>query len=835
MEFVTLQPLWWLIVLVVPAAAFAWSLVQRRPALRAAAFALRCAGIVLVMLAMCRPFMRRQTSDAHIVFLLDVSESVDLQAARDALDRIRRHTEALDDGNSWSLLAVGAGRRAVAPNALAAEMERWSKGIADDAFRSASRLCEALGGARLGVPSGKAARVVLYSDGRPTDGALSESVAALRGEGIDIRAVPLAGLAVPEASVVSVDPSATTAHMGQRVRLDVTVSSNRDMPAVLRLVHRGVVEREIPVELRADRENVFRCDAPMSTAGANLWQVEVVAEKDHFPVNNAAGCTINVKGRARVLAVHRKPRRLRDLKRALSKQHIELEVRGEHGLPRSLPGLLQFDAIILADVPATTLTTRQMLAVQSYVTDFGGGLVMLGSENSFGLGGYYKTPIEEVLPIVSRYEKEKQRPSLAMVLVIDKSGSMSGVPIQLARQAARAAVELLSPRDQIAVIAFDGQPLVVCEMTPATDAGSVQAAIDRIGSGGGTNMYPAMRQGNEMLRTANARIRHMIVLSDGQSMPGPFQQLAGQMADESMTVSTVALGAGADRGLMQAIARIGRGRYYETLDAATVPRIFTKETVEASRSAIRETPFTPVRIGSADLLEGIDFGVAPYLLGYVMTRAKPTARMQLITENGDPLLALGRYGLGNAAAFTSDASDRWAGEWLHWRGFGKLWAQILRAVVRKADESGICVRCAREGRQLRYIIRRRDEAGRPVNTADWSAMRLDDDGHVTTLPVRQIGWGLYEMRTNRPTGGGFTLRLRDAAADKLKVLHYRRGYPAEYRLAARPDATFAKLPRLQGDDVLAELSPADTRRSLRTPLLLAGIACWLAGIFLRRV
>src|SRR5690606_17270890 len=122
---------------------------------------------------------------------------------------------------------------------------------------------------------------------------------------------------------------------------------------------------------------------------------------------------------------------------------------------------------------------------KQYVIDLGGGLMMLGSENSFGLGGYYKTPVEEVLPLVSRFEKEKEKPSLAMVLVIDKSGSMDGLPIQLARQAAKAAVELLSARDSIAVVGFDDQAQVVCEMTSAADGETVQAAIDSLQAGGG--------------------------------------------------------------------------------------------------------------------------------------------------------------------------------------------------------------------------------------------------------------------------------------------------------------------------------------------------------------
>ena len=166
---------------------------------------------------------------------------------------------------------------------------------------------------------------------------------------------------------------------------------------------------------------------------------------------------------------------------------------------------------------------------------------MTGSENSFGLGGYFKTPVEEVLPLVSRFEKEKQKPSLAMVLVIDKSGSMSGNPIVLARQAARAAAELLSPQDQIAVIGFDSNPQLFLDLTPAGNQGTIAAAIDSIQASGGTDLAPAVAQAKDILSGASAKIKHVIAMTDGQTSQSNLLELCQEMADAGMTVSTVAL------------------------------------------------------------------------------------------------------------------------------------------------------------------------------------------------------------------------------------------------------------------------------------------------------
>jgi uncharacterized protein with von Willebrand factor type A (vWA) domain len=201
---------------------------------------------------------------------------------------------------------------------------------------------------------------------------------------------------------------------------------------------------------------------------------------------------------------------------------------------------------------------------------------MLGSNNSYGLSGYFKTPIEEVLPLTSRYEKEKEQPSVAMVLVIDKSGSMQGLPIDLARQAAKATMELLGKQDQIGVIGFDSQPHIVSDLRSVMEIEYIKSSIDTIAAGGGTNMYPPMEAAFQMLDTANAKIKHVIILTDGRSQHADLQGLASEMATAGITISTVAIG-DADRQLLASIAEIGQGRYYETTDPTTIPHIFTSD------------------------------------------------------------------------------------------------------------------------------------------------------------------------------------------------------------------------------------------------------------------
>ncbi len=88
MDVVSLKPFGWLICLIPLGVALRYSLVDRSRHYRFAALGLRIAAIVLLILAVCRPFMAFASDDVHIAFILDVSESVDLKSARDAVDQI---------------------------------------------------------------------------------------------------------------------------------------------------------------------------------------------------------------------------------------------------------------------------------------------------------------------------------------------------------------------------------------------------------------------------------------------------------------------------------------------------------------------------------------------------------------------------------------------------------------------------------------------------------------------------------------------------------------------------------------------------------------------------
>lgn len=830
---------WYPLLLVIPAliilgAAWKYSLVDRPPRFKAMALACRAIAIVLLIFALCRPFKSSSREDAHFVFLLDVSESIDNAEMTRGLTEIKNAIAGLNKNDSYHIVAFAKDSREVSVEELSALIEECKKGRGDAQFRSASHIAQAMSSARLLFPANKARRMVVMSDGIGEENQ-APMLARLAREKTDVVFLRLGALAQAEAAVIALEAPSPVAFEGEIVRLKIRLSANQKMNAKLRITNRGVVVAEKTVALDASKETTERVDVEMTTSGETVWEAEIMPEKDYFPINNKVATGISVRGKPRVLVIHERPQAMRAAERLLREQGVELETRGARGIPEEIREMLAFDAIILADVPATSLNQKQMERLKSYVSDFGGGLVMMGSENTYGLGGYYKTPVEDVLPLVSRFEKEKEKPSMAMVLVLDHSGSMSGTPMALARQAAHSAAELLSAQDQIAVIAFDDQPTLVLDLTPAGNKAQIAAAIDSITEAGGTNMQPAMVQARDILRGASAKVKHVIGLTDGQTDGSNMVQLCQEMADAGMTVSTVAMGDGAARELLSQMAEAGNGRYYETTAPENVPQIFTRETMQASRSAIKEDIYQVAAVSDHPMLAGFTDATFPPVLGYVMARPKPTAQVLLSLESGDPYLAVGRYGTGMGVCCTADLTERWSSEWLTWGGCGKFWAQILRGALKRADATGIEAKPSFERDQLSLQIRRTDEAGRPLSDIRWQPHALDETGQERPVKVTETGIGRYAADVSLKDAASLTFRLNDTEYGKVKFMQWIRPYPAEYRLSTAIDPALATLPAFSAQTLKAGLPAVNIRSSLIPLLCFTAIGFLIAGLVLRRV
>jgi uncharacterized membrane protein len=784
---------WWLgglAVLPVLAYYFYRTLVDFVRWQRAVSLVLRSVIVALLLLALAGLSLVRPTRELFVVFAIDRSESVGDDASK-AIDDFLTRAAPHAGSNRFAVLPFASepGNVREGAEAIKAIEERRSKYATEPVDdikgldRKGTDLAAALEVASAAVPPFYVPRIVLLSDGNATTGDAVKAAATMRGKA-EILTVPLPVRTDPEVQLSAVN-APPQVQQGQPFNVEVLIDSNHDDDKGQVEVYRGDIKvADQAVKLKKGENRVVLKET-IEQGGLTPITARLKGYGDTLLDNNSDFGLISVAGKPRVLLVESDPDQAKHLTWALEEQNVQVDVRPPRGVPDNLAELQNYDLLILSNVPATALTMRQMEVARTYVQDLGGGLIMLGGDQSFGLGGYYKTTLEEILPVRSDFEKEKEKPSLAMMLVIDKSGSMGGEKIEMAKDAARAAVELLGPSDKVGVLAFDGDNFLISELHPCTDKGFVLDRIAGLEAGGGTVMAPAMEEAHEILRTAVAKLKHVIILTDGISEPGDFEGIAQAMAADRITVSTVALGAGADENLLEELARIGNGRYYLAEDPAQVPQIFAKETVTASKSAINEQPFSPAVVRPTQVLSDIRLDEAPFLLGYVITRPKPTAEVILASEAGDPLLAWWRYGLGMSVAFTSDAKSRWAAEWLSWPQFGQFWAQVARHALRKAEARGTVVQVDRKGNRAVVSLDAIEPSGKFLNRATTELTLVDPQLRTKKLEMAQVAPGRYQAEFETARQGSYQLmfsQTKDTQVLGRQTRGLAVGYPDELRL-----------------------------------------------------
>jgi Ca-activated chloride channel homolog len=751
--------------------------------------AVRSLLIAGIAVALARPAWTTRDDKVATVALVDVSESVSdrqLEAARKYVDELRA---ARGPDDRLYVVTFAERPRLVRDGASDSIGRHPGAGQGTD-IQSAIQLGYGL------YPPGYLPRMVIISDGNQTGGdLLSEAYrAGEMGVRVSWRTFPedkveevrVVGLHLPDEIKVG-QPFEVTAEIWATNAGEATLALRQDeFPNPL--------EAQKTVTLHEGINRVaFKSDA--KRAGFTTYRMRLVkVEHDTEKANNEAVMTAPVKGRPNVLYVEggvlREPSAGGYLERALEHENIDVEVRGPRGLPSTAKELEPFDLVVVSDVPAHFVGLAQMAALEAYVRDLGGGLIMAGGEDSFGSGGYQGTRMEKIMPVRFDSEKEREQPNIALCLVVDRSGSMQGPKLEAAKESARATVEVLSPADLVSVVVFDNDPVTLVRLQRAANRMRISTDISRLQSGGGTNIYPALREAYETLQGANAKVKHVIVLSDGEAPYDGIADLVADMRASRITVSAVGIGA-ADRNLLNLIADGGGGRLYMTDDLGALPRIFMKETTEAQKSALVEDAVTVHVAKRVEMIEGTGVESAPPLRGYVSTKPKPTGEVVLISDLGEPILARWRLGLGTSVAWTSDVKNRWSVDWIRWSGYPKFWGQLVRTSMRrKVHESYDLFATVEDGR-AQVVVDAIDVNDEFVNELDTTLEIIDprDSKVKQSLPMVQTAAGRYTADFPIDRYGSYMLkavhkRAGSVVAESLGAVAL--PYPAEY-LRTTPD------------------------------------------------
>ncbi len=840
---------------------------------------LRIAFVTLLAFGLARLARTATQQKVCTVFLVDVSESVPDAAIVDAQTEIQHALDQKTPDQLVRVISFSTRPRVVplADDATKAPLierhdviERRERKEIPDAVANnkklghdaATDIASALQLAYGLYPAGYLRRAVIISDGVQTDGDLLAEANRAREFGVKLyteaykRPVPgevaLRELRVPD-----------KVRVGEPFELHANIFSSRAQHAKATLKQGEAINGLDGVrnlDLKAgDNDVTFK--SVVRVAGEVTYDLALTdIEEDRFKENNFYSVTAAVPGRPAVLYVEGNSAHASYLASALSAQEFDVDVRGPRELPSSLRELERYDFVILSDTPADAVSLTQQDAIEGYVRDMGGGFLFAGGESGFGLGGWYHTTIERILPVRMDSEKKKDEPGVAMDLIIDRSGSMTGPKLEMAKAAAKATADTLSGDDLLEVIAFDSSPNKVVKMTSAKYRARIQNDIARIQAGGGTEIFSALDAGYQSLSITRARKKHIILLTDGQAPQNGLRELSQQIAAEGMTLTTVGLGADVDANLLRGMSDLGGGRYYGVNDPSQLPRVFTKETELVSRSAAVEEYFQPKVVAPADFLRGIDMGSAPFLHGYVATKMKPTPAQEILeSEIGEPILARWHVGLGWSVAWTSDVKNLWAVEWLKWPGYGQFWGQLVREHMRQKKRQQFDMR-AEIDPATGHLKASIDAIGGDDKFQNGLDAKFQIKGpqpsqEVKSLPMKQTAPGRYELDFPIDRYGSFLLhasleKAMDDGRGGMKMAqvaesfgHVTNPYPREYLALAPDSVTLARAAEITGgklDPALKEVfDPQGQTITFHQDLwkwfVGAAIAVYLLDLLMRRM
>ncbi len=788
----------------------------------------------------------------HLTVVLAVDRSRSLERVPDADARASRfEAEAvarMRDGDRLGRVVFGAGaateqslhERALTSSSQLVSVDRDGTDLAAAIDRSLSER-----------PADTAARIVLVSDGAGNRGDALAAAARATAAGVPVDVFPLRATSRRELRVTSVR-APSRLDEAEAFDLRVVTFSTEACEVDVRVSLDGAVVHRGRARLDAG-EGLLSLPETAPAPGMHRYEVEVIPRDptlDRVPEDNRGGWFVRVRGPASVLLMEGDAGASAPLAEALRHGGMRVVEAGPFGFPTDLAGLAAYDLVVLSDVPARALSTEQMEWLRTYVRDLGGGLWLLGGDRSLGPGGYARTPVEEISPVSFDLRQERRRASLAEVISIDYSGSMTAVvggytKIRLANEAAARSALLLGESDLLGVAHVDTSTRWTMPLGAVDNLEPVLRRIRAVAAGGGGIIVPtALHDAYAALRGAHTDLRHLLLFADGddaEDMAG-CARTVGEAFREGITTSVVSLGRGADTPELEHLSREGHGRFYLVEDALRLPTVFSQETILATRAAIREQPFRAAPAVPDTVTAGLDFATAPTLGGYVVTLPKPRGAVLLRAAEGDPLLATWAAGVGHVAVFTSDAKDRWGAAWLTWPGTGRLWASLARSLARQ-DDGRVRAEADATGGVLQVRATATDAEGRADGLRRLTARVALPDGSTRDVALDPAGAGTYAADLPIAARGAYAVAVRDEASGALVATAGALRTAAEEFRAADDPAALERIAALTGGRVLssgaAVFEARGEPRYGETPLgpwlLRVALALGVAAVLLRRL
>ena len=749
---------WYLLLL--PAIPVAWRMARRVRVLgrgrKTLALILRSLVLTLFILALSEVEWVHHGESLTVFFVIDRSSSIPAREQQFSLAYVQERLADIPRNDRAGILFFGKEAAIQENPGERVQLSEYQTIVNPEG----TDIEAAIGLAMAAFPEGTQKRIILITDGNQTQGNAEAAAQRAKANRVDLRILPLEYAYTQEALMEEVVLPPFIREK-EPFTVKALVRAQEDGPAKLRLSENGKVVAEQDVQLKRGK-NAFTLQRTVDTGGFYSFEAGIEAANDTKPSNNRAQNFAIVKGTPRILLLEGEPQEGQFLAAALLAEGIQTEMLAPEQLPDTMQALQMYDSIILSNVPASDLSKSQQRMLDLAVRDLGIGLVMIGGPKSFGAGGYLGSPVEAALPVSMDVKQRRVIPSGALALIVHSCEIPQGN--YWSKEISLAALEVLSQNDYFGFLRYSS---VAQEswLLPLEKVGlkikqrqTIQN-LEFLGIGDMPDFGTTLEMAYSALVDVRTNLKHIVILSDGDPQRPTDEQIR-KIREAQITLSTVCIAPHNQTGveMMQSLAQQGGGNFYYVQDNRTLPKIFTKEAATIRRTMILEEPFTPTVTHFSEILRGFNRGF-PNLDGYVITTPKPEAETVLVTHKGDPLLAHWRYGLGKAAAFTSDAKRRWASQWLGWERYGPFWAQVVRWTLRSGQEENFQVQASTDGNQVKVVVDALTKDGDFINQLKFRATAIDPTAQSRAFEIRQTQPGRYEGSFTAPEPGNYLLSL----------------------------------------------------------------------------
>ena len=797
----------------------------------------RIALVLLLVLAVSAPSILLPGGVNVTWVLADVSDST-ASVRMQMQERIQAELDRLPKGEAVGIIGFGGDAMVETP---LSEQPRFS-GFHTAVSPDASSLSQGLQLAGALLPSDSTGRILVLSDGQTDD--VKNFAESLRGRGITVDVLETPVEALPDMQVTQVTVPSEVFE-GNIFSIQVMVDSTYSSKATLVLYQNGAPGATREVDIRKG-ENLFVFQDVAEKTGVVTYEAKLYAEGDSQSKNNSASAYLYAAGAPTLLLVEGVPGNGAELSKMLLASGMKVERIAPEDLPGTGDALRAYDGIVLANVDYDSAEEEQWLALEAAVRVLGRGLSVFGGDHSYALGGYRGTTLEKILPVTVEVRNQLQLPALSLMLVLDKSGSMTAgqfgiTRLEVAKEAAMRSTEVLMGKDNVGVIAFDDAAKWVVPLQEVTDVAAIQEMIGTIRPGGGTAFYAALEASIDALMQAETPQKHIIFLSDGEPGDRGFEQLVMRARQNGITLTTVAVGDGANTRLMEMLATIGGGRAYIVGEFDNIPKIFTKETFLVGGTFVQNREFIPLVTEISALT---NFERFPRLTGYLSTLEKPMAVVSLVSDREDPVLAWWNYGAGTALAWTSDTEGAWTESFLHWEESAAFFGGLIGKTLPKETQSGDLQVQAENGMAHVSYVLPENAAAEGLQTI---ASVLNPDGTQTKFILTQTDVNTYEGSFSTGAQGAYALRIEQEKEGE--IVRVKEGgavvsFAKEYDLRGQSaEGSLSSLAESTGGRVLSSEEPffpeqkksVHARKQLATLLCGMAVVLWLFDIALRRL